>query len=408
MKILSIGQFYPMPDRSAGDRRFFQLLRILLRHHDVSFCARTDLSWQRSLVGDTRLAEYRDALTAMGVRIMDDGAVSAVRSAAYDAVLFEFYHSAESLIDDVRFSQPRARIIVDSVDVAYNRLDSKARVTKAPGDIATARAVKRTELAVYNKADLVITVTEEDRSLLLQELKHLRVEIVPTMHDVSPLDDTVQRRPHSLVFVGSFLHEPNIDAMVYFCNDVLPLVTSEIPDATLDIVGSFPTQSIKALARDGVEVIGFVPDVKPYLDSSYVSIAPLRYGGGMKGKIGEAMAHGLPVVTTTIGIEGFGLTPSANVLIGDSPEEFAKLTCDLLRDAALYEMIRRNGWSFIKERFSEEAVADRVDIIFSRLTDGPVKRLALGNYLRRAVPQQLHRHLLWRFREPARNKAGDS
>src|SRR6185369_13677698 len=173
-------------------------------------------------------------------------------------------------------------------------------------------------------------VTEDDRGLLLRELKHLRVEIVPTMHDVSPLDDATQRTPNTLVFVGPFLHAPNIDAMVYFCNEVFPLITSEIPDATLAIVGSFPTQPVKNLARDGVEVIGFVPDVKPYLDSSYVSIAPLRFGGGMKGKIGEAMAHGLPVVTTSIGIEGFGLTPSTNVLVGDTPRDFASLTCDLL------------------------------------------------------------------------------
>lgn len=405
MKILTTARCYPMPDRSAGDLRFSQLLNILVRHHDVSFCAGSDLTWETALVGEAKIAQYRDALTSTGVRIVDDEPLAAVRSVVYDVVLFEFYHAAEPVIDDIRFSQPRARLIVDSVDVAYNRLLSKARLTKAAEDIEAARAVKRTELAVYNKADMVIAVTEDDRNLLMKESTSLRVEIIPTIHDVSPLDDAVQRSPNTLVFVGSFLHEPNIDAMVYFCNDIFPMIAREIPDVRLKVIGSSPTQSIKDLARDGVEVIGFVPDVKPFLDRSYVSIAPLRYGGGMKGKIGEAMAHGLPVVTTSVGIEGFGLTPNANVLVGDTPQAFAKRTCDLLRDASLFESIRRSGWSFMKERFSQEAVATRVDAIFDRLNDFPVKQLAMGSFLRRAVPQQLDRHLLWRFRGKSdRNK----
>jgi glycosyltransferase involved in cell wall biosynthesis len=196
--------------------------------------------------------------------------------------------------------------------------------------------------------------------------------------------------------------------MMYFCNEIFPLIVAKVQGVRLTIIGSSVTQAIKDLERDGVQVIGFVPDVEPYLDSSYVSIAPLRYGGGMKRKIGDAMAHGLPVVTTSIGIEGFGLTPFANVLVGDTPQDFAKMTCDLLREASLYERIRRSGWSFMKERFSQQAVAERVDAIFSHLTDFPEKHLGIGSYLRRAVPQQLHRHLLWRFREPARNKAGRS
>ncbi len=403
MKILAIGQFYPMPDRSAGDLRFFHLLKILVRQHDVSFSARTDLTWQKALVSESKFAQYRDALTEAGVHVIDDRPLNAVRSAVYDVVFFEFYHSAESLIDDVRFSQPHARLIVDSVDVAFNRLFSKARLTKGAADIEAARTVKRTELAVYNRADVVIAVSEDDRKLLLTELKRLRVAIVPTIHDVALFDDATQRTPNTLVFVGSFLHEPNIDAMIYFCNEVLPLIATEIPGVRLTIIGSSVTQSVKELERDGVEVLGFVPDIKPYLESSYVSIAPLRYGGGIKGKIGEAMAHGLPVVTTSIGMEGFGLTPSANVLIGDTPQDFARMTCDLLRDASFYEKIRRSGWSFMKEQFSEKAVGERVDAIFSHLTDFPAKRLATGSFLRRAIPQQLDRRLLWRFRGKGRN-----
>ena len=398
MKLLVISQCYPMPDRSSGDLRFYQLLKILARDHEVRFCARSDLGWQESFFGEATIRKYEEGLTNAGIGIELDEPLAAIQNSVYDAVLFEFYHSAESLLDDVRFSRPEARVVVDSVDVAYDRLLSKARLTGIPADLDAANAVKRTELEIYAKADLVIAVTDDDKKLLLTESPALHVEVVPNIHEVPPLDDAALRSPNTLVFVGSFLHEPNIDAMLYFCNDVFPLIVQKVPNVRVKIIGSSPTPAIKDLARDGIEVIGFVPDVKPYLESSYVSIAPLRYGSGIKGKIGEAMAYGLPVVTTTIGIQGFGLTPSKDVLVSDTAEGFAQLTCDLLQDPALYQAIRSNGWSFIRERFTGEKIAKDVGGIFSRLSDIRPKRLALGKYLRRALPQQLNRHVLWRFK----------
>jgi glycosyltransferase involved in cell wall biosynthesis len=105
-----------------------------------------------------------------------------------------------------------------------------------------------------------------------------------------------------MIFVGGFRHEPNIDAVVYFCEEILPRVKNVIPEARFTIVGSYPPVEVKNLNNEYITVTGHVSSTTPYLQESYVSVAPLRYGAGMKGKIGEAMAHGLPVVTTTKGV----------------------------------------------------------------------------------------------------------
>lgn len=171
---------------------------------------------------------------------------------------------------------------MDSVDVVFHRLFAKARLSRDAADHQQAGVVKRDELAVYAKADAVLTVTEADRQVLLTEVTGLHVAIVPNIHPIPPRRVPDRAIAETLIFVGAFRHEPNVDAMIYFCHEVLPLIRAQRPGVRLRIVG------------------------------------------GMKGKIGEAMAHGLPVVTTSSGIEGFGLSPRENVLVGDTPQSIAQ------------------------------------------------------------------------------------
>lgn len=123
----------------------------------------------------------------------------------------------------------------------------------------------------------------------------------------------------------------------------------------------------------------------------------MRWGGGLKGKIVEAMSFGLPVATTTKGSEGFGLTPGHNVMLGDTPKEFAAAVIDLLRDRLLYERIRSNAWRFVKENFSEEVVADKMIDIFGHLDRYGTKGLAIGRTVEKSVRTFLDQHVLWRF-----------
>jgi glycosyltransferase involved in cell wall biosynthesis len=164
-------------------------------------------------------------------------------------------------------------------------------------------------------------------------------------------------------------------------------------------VGSAPTDEVKALASEDVAVVGFVPETTSYLFSSDISIAPLRYGGGIKGKIGEALAHGLPVVTTSIGAEGFGFQVDKDVLVGDTPQAFAEAIATLWHDRDLYGCIRQNGWNYINDRYSVQAVEHLIKPIFERLSTCRAKRLSLIRRIRMLAPQYLDKHVLWRFKK---------
>lgn len=395
MNILAIAAFHPMPDRSTGDLRFFELLKGLAQEHRVTFCAYDIVDW----LGETQANDYRVALERSGITVKDKNPIAAIRSERFDAILFEFHYTANSYIDEARFWQTRARVLIDSVDIQFNRLFAKARLTQTQKDHATAQTVKNRELAAYRKADVVITVSEEDRRILRREIDNLPVEIVPLIQEVPALKKGKKNISNSLLFVGNFHHDPNVDAMLYFCKEILPLIEQKVPDVRLTIVGNSPSDQVKGLARNNIEVLGFVPDIGPLLESSDISIAPLRYGGGIKGKICEAMAYGLPVVTTSIGTEGFGLSPGENVLVGDAPEAFARAVIDLIRDKELYERLRKAAWTFVNERYSVSVVSKRINELVGRLHMYPVKKLSWTKIVSKAIRYQLDRHIVWRLKQ---------
>jgi glycosyltransferase involved in cell wall biosynthesis len=200
------------------------------------------------------------------------------------------------------------------------------------------------------------------------------------------------------VYIAHFDHEANVDGILHFCTHALPLIRQELPDVRLRIVGHSPPEKVKALSGPNVEVLGFVPDIREIYQSSDVAIAPMRFGGGLKGKVAEAMSFGLPVVTNSACLVGFGLSPGVNVLVGDDPRAFADAVVGLLRDRALYQKVSENGWQFIKKNFSDEVITTKLkELMDGRLQYRP-KRLPLGKRLVWNARVFVERHVLWRFR----------
>jgi glycosyltransferase involved in cell wall biosynthesis len=229
---------------------------------------------------------------------------------------------------------------------------------------------------VYRRADMVVTLTEEDRWAVLRAIPEALAVVVPTPYPVAcGVPDFMQRIPRSLLFVGGFRHLPNVDAMLFFCREVLPLVRRSLPDVALTIVGDSPPEEVAALATDGITVTGWVPHVEPYLASHCVSIAPLRFGAGLKGKIVEAMASGMPVVTTSIGAEGMELVHGHSALIADSPEELASSIVRACTDGDLHARLSRNGLAHARARWDPIEVAPRLLETMARLGMLTAKRL---------------------------------
>jgi glycosyltransferase involved in cell wall biosynthesis len=400
MSVLIIADTFPAPDRNSADFRFSKLIGMIGEEHEVFFCALGEKRQIEKMGGD-QTARYRAALADAGVHVLGAGIGRALREHKYNAVVFEWYYAARPLIDEVRMQQPGARIIVDSVDVVFNRLEAKARVTKADKDIARAAQAKRDELAIYARSDLVITVTDADAEILHRENPRLATFTIPNIHPLQEPVAITADNAKRLIFIGSYARpggETNIDAMRYFCSEILPLIIRAEPEVKLRIVGGPQTAEISELASDHVEVLGFVPETKPFLETSAISIAPLRFGGGMKGKIGEAMSYALPVVTTSTGTEGFGLEPGKHVLVGNDPQSFADAVVKLLRDREALEQVRMAGYQFIRDHYSDVAVRKRVHALFQDLKRYPIKQMPLTQRGMGWAKQLWQLHVGWRFK----------
>lgn len=394
-KLLVISYSYPKPDESSGDLRFFTLLSLLASKHEILFCA---------LDGHGAIQPYTDAsnqLQAKGITLGKVNLPSVLKSFEPDIVIFEFYHQVrEDFIVLLDRYCPNAKLVVDSVDIHFKRLEARAKLTGTSQDWSAAQKMKELELKAYAAADLVIAVSNEDKELLNRVLPDLPVEVVPNIHAVPPFTERYKRQFGELIFVGGFRHDPNVDAVVYFCNEVMPKIISAYPQVILKILGSNMPQEVINLANTNVHIVGYVPSTAPYLTSAFISIAPLRYGGGMKGKVGEAMSYGLPVVTTSFGAEGFGLAHGEHILIGDDASSFSEHVLSLLSNEALYDRIAHNGYQFIKRNYSVDAVAALLDPLLDKINQLPTRSIPFQRTLMLNMKAWYQRNIAWRLKRP--------
>jgi O-antigen biosynthesis protein len=367
-KLLVIAPFLPRYDRNSGDLRLFSILKILSLSYEITYLTK-GLPEESDEV-------YLSSLEELGVKVSVGTGfplVDILRRNRFCAAILEFYYVAEDYLPKLRILQPKCPIIIDSVDVHYYRAFSKYNITGNKEDLQKAEEIKIHELGVYDRSDMVITVTSEDAEILKNDRPTLATRAIPNIHNVDIIGNAPDK--NSLIFVGGFAHDPNIDAVLYFCNQVLPLLRETIPDIKFTIVGSNPPDQIKQFNSPHIEVTGHVPSTIPYLHHNYISVAPLRYGAGMKGKIGEAMALGRPVVTTSIGAQGMGLTDRENIMISNSSEEFANSIVELIRNEDLYKTIQLNAANYIKSRYSPARVGADIQTIMSELMTMSVKKM---------------------------------
>lgn len=396
-KFLVISYLPPMPDQHSGDLRFFSILEILAKFGLVTLVAKNLSTW---CIETPECNRYKSMYADAGINLYEGNIFSAMNSDEFDLVIFEFYYSASEFLDMARCIQPQALLVVDSVDVHFNRLQAKADLTGDVRDKDKAKQVLTEELNAYKKADVIITVSEDDKLILKNVLPNKLITVLPNVHEiqVSPLQKN--RDFGRLIFIGGFAFSPNVDAVLYFLNEVMPLIRTRTTDVKLSIIGSHVPQEIIDRVASDVEIIGYVPDTAPYLQSAYISIAPLRYGGGMKGKVGEAMSHGLPVVTTYFGAEGFGLTPGVHLLVADTPEGFADAVVRLLNDSIYYDEVSEAGYNFITEHYSPKAMELQLAGFLEQMKGViPLKTLWIKRFIY-DVNVVFERHIGWRLNRP--------
>jgi len=207
-------------------------------------------------------------------------------------------------------------------------------------------------------------VSEFEQQLLAEIAPEARVEIVSNIHSHTPQrPDYAQRE--GILFVGGFRHPPNVDAMLWYSNNILPHVQELLPGVVTTVIGSNMPDSIKALASDHMRVLGFVEDIEPELHTARVSIAPLRYGAGVKGKVNEAMNHGIPVVATPCAVEGMHTTDGEDVLVAETPRTFAEAIARVYSNGELWQRISDGGIKNVESHFSPDAARPAIQRILS-------------------------------------------
>ena len=349
------------PDQDAGSLRMQALLEIA-----------TSLRCKVSFVADNleHRETYVGALQQRGVEVLFHPYVRSIpellmrRGREFDVIVLSRHYIATRHIDTARKAAPHALIVFDTVDLHFLREERFAVLEGGRAATVSARAKRNEELALIAKADVTLVVSPVEQEVLRELAPASRVMLLSTIHEPVAKVAAWQAR-RGLVFIGGFQHPPNVDAMLWYAREILPHVRRLLPGVKTYVIGSRVTGPIRSLAADDLAILGHVPDIAPYLAGCRVSIAPLRYGAGVKGKVNSAMSHGLPVVATTASVEGMRLTDGDDVLIADDPEAFAGAIARVYGDRALWERLSAGGLSNVARHFSRGVARDALSALLA-------------------------------------------
>jgi len=338
------------PDQDSGSLRMQGLLEIAASLGcKVTFVA-DNLEYQQPYVG---------ALQDSGIEVLFHPYVRSIaellmkRGREFDVVMLSRHYVAARHIDTVRRYAPHARVVFDTVDLHFLREERLAALDGGGVATISVGAKRAEELALIGKADVTVVVSEAERQVLHSLSPVSRVVLVSNVHTLSAAVAPFGPR-QGLVFIGGFRHPPNVDAMLWYARDVLPHIRRSLPGVTTYVIGGDVPATVKALAADDFVLLGHVADIAPYFAGCRVSIAPLRYGAGVKGKVNLAMSHGLPVVATSVAIEGMHLTDGYDVLVADDPRAFAEAVLRVYDDESLWQRLSTGGRLNIERFFSRD------------------------------------------------------
>jgi O-antigen biosynthesis protein len=341
--------------------RIMEIMRgVLRRGHHVT------------LIPDDMLVSppYLEDLQAVGIEVVYPPHYPSVRDylgqhgRELNLVIISRADVADRHMTAVRQFAPQAKLVFDTVDLHFVREERQAQLAQATSLQPAAANRKEQELRLARGADLTLVVSPVEKALLEKACHNeIDVRIIPTIYPRSDRNPPGFEGRRGIVFIGGFDHAPNIDAVLYFASEILPRVRECIPDVLFQVIGPDPTPEIRQLASPGIQIMGFVPDVKPIFDQARVAVAPIRFGAGVKGKVNQSMSLGVPTVVTSIAAEGMYLVHKRNAMIADDPESFADAVVRLSSSRSLWRTVSINGLQSLKKHFSVEAASRKIDAL---------------------------------------------
>jgi len=390
MKLFFLAFEVPYPLDRGGRIKTFHYLKALAHHHQVTLVAlsrtpqcKENLEQLRSMLGLeavypivvdlSRARKVRVALQSlgqsrpfvMGLYYTTEGrdlVEHLVERQGFDLIYADHLHMAQYVP-----TQSGARTLLDHHNVETMLLERLAR-TQSWNPLYWFTRLEHFKMTRYEprtlqRFDAVWVTTEVDRALIAQWcLPHQRLEVLPIGVDTDYFcPNHGPREPRTLLSIGTLSWPANADSVLWFYREIYPLLKQQFPDVRFVIVGANPPLTIRRLVADSsVEVTGWVEDVRPYLARSTLLVVPMRVGSGMRVKILNALAMGLPVLSTSVGCEGIAVTPGRNILVADEASTFWQRIADLLEDPLQQQELSKNGVMLVQEQYSWNAIYCRV------------------------------------------------
>jgi glycosyltransferase involved in cell wall biosynthesis len=411
-RILFLTQILPYPLNSGAKIRQYHMLRHLGQHHEVTLVpfTRADdppeaiehlrglchavhpVPMRRSPWRNVRAAA-KGMLTGLPMVVARDEVAEMeaklrqlVAEQAFDLIHADQLSMAWWGRLAARLARPpRPRTLLDEHNAIYlltqRMADTEPNPLRRVVTAREARAFARYEAAMCREFDAVLTVTPEDQKYLLdlfpeQERPRLAPKFIAVPISVDP-EQVAPVRPQeggvpTVLHLGTMFWPPNIAGVLWFAQEVLPLIHQEEPETRFLIVGKNPPPRIQELAADPrIIVTGYVADPQPYLEAADAFVVPLHAGGGMRVKILDAWLWGLPIVSTPIGAEGIEILDGENILLADDAHAFAQATLRLLTHPELNQKLRTQGRTWVESRYAWQIVYQEVDAVYDRLLNGP-------------------------------------
>jgi glycosyltransferase involved in cell wall biosynthesis len=372
MRVLLLTQVLPYPPDSGPKIKTYYVLKYLAQKHDVtlvSFVRDTDKPayiqhletlCERVITVPITRSKFRD-LAFLGKSLLQNQPWMMLRDERPEmrqvlaelaaTTHFDVVHADQTNMGQYALPFTQSRKVLDlhnALWMLYKRLAETTAPTN-PMKYLLMRdwpLLKRYEGWLCQQFDAITAVTDEDRELLLEAGAPDKITVIPIAIDT---DEKAQltRAPQSpnIVHIGTMYWPPNINGINWFLDEIYPLVKAQLPEATCTLIGARPPESIiqRGQADPSITVTGYVDDPLPLLSQASMMVVPLQAGGGMRVKILDALAQGLPMVSTTVGCEGIKVTHEQDILIADTPQDFAAATVRLLTDAALNARLTAEG-----------------------------------------------------------------
>ena len=369
-RVLVLDHCTPAPDEDAGSVNAFNIM-LLLREMDcqVTFIPEDNFCY---------MPKYTLALQRSGVEVLYAPYVTSVEKhlrdcgERYTIVFLVRPVVAERNLDAVRRFCSTAKTVFHTVDLHFLRMTREASLKNSPEISIAAAEMKQKELGLIAATDVTTVVSRTELELLCVCKPDRMIRLLPFSQDIPGTTYGFAGR-RDILFVGGYQHAPNVDAVHFFVEDVMPLLRTMLPGVRFHAVGSKPPPEIRKLACDDIIITGYVEDLNAMMDTMRVSVAPLRFGAGVKGKVSSALASGLPVVATTLAAEGMSLTENTNVLLADDAHGIACAIAGLYDNEALWKSMSQAGLEFAEHTLGNDNAWEALAGVLRDL-DVPVSR----------------------------------